>query len=119
MLSDVLRVYANHRQMVVRQLVYANAPMVSILEELRQALFLEISVMPETYLPPAIYLFENNRCSDAKTYMNEIRQKWGDDRVILQTYHRWKGVCGIDADIDALDALFRKRFPQSVDSFTN
>lgn len=111
MLADVLRVYAQHRAMVVREMALAKAPIAEMKQELLKALSLEVNVVPESYVYPVVILYEDNRCEDAKQLLAVFSDKWGNDRLILQQYYKWQQACGADAAVDPLVNVYRQRFP--------
>ncbi len=114
MISDVLRVYGQHRSIVVREMALADLSLSDIENELQKALALELNVVPESYLYPIVILYQHNRCGDAKILLSLFVKKWGYDRAILRQYYKWKQVCGSDTDVDPFAAFYEKKFPKDI-----
>ena len=116
MLSDVLRVYAQHKNSIVKELVMAKAPIESILEVLQTSLNMEINVVPEVYIYSVVMLYEDGRCDDAKKMLAFFTKKWGQDRTVLEYYYKWSLACGADPEVDTQSQLFKMRFPKDIDA---
>lgn len=114
MISDVLRVYGQHRSILVRELALSDASFEIIEHELVKALALELNTVPEAYLYPVQILYERNRCNDAKKLLSLFVKKWSYDRSILRQYYKWKLACGNDSDIDPLAKFYEEKFPKDV-----
>ncbi len=118
MLSDVLRVYSQHRVNLANIAVLAHMPLTNILPELQEALRLAVNIVPEYYLSPVILLLKDNRCFDAKEVLAVVYRTWGADKAVLRQYVSWQDACGSDDEVDGIVTLFRKQFPKETDALS-
>ena len=118
MLSDVLRVYSQHRVNLANIAILAHMPLTNILPELQEALRLAINIVPEYYLSPVVLLLKDNRCSDAKEVLAVVYKTWGADKAVLRQYVSWQDACGVDDEVDGIVTLFRKQFPKETDALS-
>ncbi len=118
MLSDVLRVYSQHRVNLATIAILAHMPLTNILPELQEALRLAINIVPEYYLSPVSLLLKESRCNDAKEVLAVVYKTWGADKAVLRQYVSWQDACGVDDEVDGIVTLFRKQFPKETDALS-
>lgn len=108
LLSDVLRVYADHALTVAR--AYS---LVGKFEDSQRfmmyALNWEVNLRVDAYKPLVDQLIDKKECSPARVALDALYKKWGDDFVMLEMYHNYIRVCGVnDEQVRLLDNKYQK-----------
>ena len=111
LLTDVLRIYAD-QSIALSQAFALSGKYMEGARFISYALAHETNIRVESYKAYFDILMKQNQCLPARSHVDALHAKWGNDFVILELYHRIAGVCvPVDEALKEYDLLYGRLKP--------